>query len=1142
MGTTRDALQADSSVELGYVLVIEGYKYLITDGLPLDAVTAWAGSQWSDARTGLRVNGSLSQKLAPWSNELSVFGLTFTILGEEFAVDMFRSRPVIRTQLLDGFSSGDSQGGSFDINVQDASQFTDTLFIGNETFTIGSVLGDTITLSDEGQYHPHGADGTPNVLGTGHAVADDANVGNYSSSTPVYVTGDAATWLGKHVALHACRVSGGVWDTKGESEIIFAGTIDGISQDGPLGTRIECVGIRQSLIDATLMHDQWSATPSEGMVFVDGDWLGINLRSGAGGSVTYAYSERLTAATPGTGADEFPAGRYSAAEFGAILSDHLNGDATVGVAPLSRRWTCGTKETTSGSRFVISSDGTSLDTPQVELFASREQTLEFLGFEIRGGRDSFAYAVSLGPVNQDGLSVAYASDNRPVAYPDIGASLIPGGQHTALTIDLEDSDGKFFDHTSLLPPSAQEHVSPGEVWSFYTFGDEVVFLGRRDSDTKISGILTDIPLAKLSNNADKAGSLSGHVRVKQILFVADTFSNIMAKLFASIDGEGVNHGTYDAFPWGAGIPWSLLGSSFLNSLQSVEQASIEDSVALIIEKPTKLWDAVRSDFAMRMASPVWKDGGLQIQTLSIPNASTAEHILNESNKSDMENTTMSETSEYLTHTLKIQYNRNPIDDEYRDTIIVRNAAAYQRAGGRGETLTIKARNSYGGIEGSGASIEALADTLGSVHLPVFGKPLKVWSRSVPHTLFHTAPGDSVSISDDRTRDPNTGQLGISSRATTVLSVSSNLGISSDQGYFGQVDVLFSEEDRMFSLAPSLDSATQTTTATGRSWTDGYDDGAGTAGVFSLLVEQDSFSPAASNDVDSFAVTNLIRLLERDPSDPAAAVTFADSIDAINKDVIVGYDEIVLKTGFGNSGNPAFSAGALYTVEFDSYDQLTGDQLLTAFQASVSDGLIQNLINENVLGENTKLGDFAPDIDLLPLRHSDEQSGDGVPFSASFVRAQCRMGNNLANYKTAAHAPFVVENEIVASTAGASEFKHMWTFPFFVGSGRWPGGRRRRLNIAPMFRSTSGGTSVSVRVTSSANPPRGEVFTDTSWNGPISQVTFSSSSSTLAVATAQQLAVIRAQQPWPGDLTWISVETNNLTAFHGLAELWLGPIE
>lgn len=1140
MGTTQTAIRG-SNPELGMVLVIEGYPYLITDGLASEAVTAWAATIWSQALPGLVVNGSFEQSLEPWSNELSIPRLTFGVIpdaSDQFAVDFFKSKPSVRTGLTVGFDNGDAGAGAFGVTVQDEGNFVDdeVFYIGNEAFLGGTHAANTLNIvaNGAGYYAPFGTDtGSANRFPGPHSTAPLANVGNFQVNAQVNVSNAPASWLGKKVGLYVHRINGGVWDLQAQAEVWFAGIIDSVSESSQGVTVIQCSGIQKSLIDTIVMSDQWSGQIREGYTFEAGDWISASY---AQNGVGYA-SAKLTAVVSSPGADQFLEGVYTAAEFSALVTAHLNEDATVGRgSTVSVRWTAGVFASSSGPRWRLRVEETGIVDGQIWFNASNVSILAFLGFTGLNASETGA-ATKISPVISDNSVTTLSSESAPFRFPPIGVST--DGQRDINLLEIVDTDGTFADHTSKLPPSALEHVGSGEVWSFYTVGDGVLFLGRRDSNTQISGIRTDLGITALANRSEAAikgirlGE-GGSLRVKQCLFLSGTFCSIIGQLFASVDGNGVNHATLDTLPFGAGIPWGLLGQNFIDSLDALEQSGSEDSVALLVEKPTRLWDLVKSDFALRMAGIVWKDNGLQVAQFSVPNASTADHTLDETNKTDSKRTRISQTSSYLAHSVKIEFNRSPLDGKYTDFYIARDEQAYQSAGNSGVTKTISARNSYAASTNSGASVEALADVLTSRFLPVLSRPLKTWTRSISHRHFHIAPGDTVAITDDWVRSPTTGIRGVSARPATVIAVRHSFGISSDQGYFGEVDLLYTEEDRTFPLSPSAEHADVTVGA----YTNGGDAATG------LLFHQHKFSDAtATTDVGSFAAGDAVRITPLDPTTPTSSGSFTDVIAsteiAAETSASIDYDEVVLTTGFNAGGNPAFDGTLTYMIEYDLYNQTQASQKLYAFQADDGDGKIQDLIDSNLQGDTTKLGSAAADLTLLPSRYASEQYGDGAPFSAAFVRDQIRMANNLLNYKTAPHMPFLTDSYTgppVATIVGGA-YQVQWTFPFYVGPGRWPAPLSRKIICGPVF--TSGGGTIGCRIISSANPPKDDDFESATYFGPKQTVSWTTSG-TKTHGAAQSLTVVRAENI--PEFTWITVEAQDGSIFLGLHELRLGPLQ
>src|SRR4051812_27666044 len=65
MGTTLDALNA-GSITYKYVVAIEGYSWLLTTAVPVAAIAAWSGTDWSRALDGLYVEIDNQGAAHPW--------------------------------------------------------------------------------------------------------------------------------------------------------------------------------------------------------------------------------------------------------------------------------------------------------------------------------------------------------------------------------------------------------------------------------------------------------------------------------------------------------------------------------------------------------------------------------------------------------------------------------------------------------------------------------------------------------------------------------------------------------------------------------------------------------------------------------------------------------------------------------------------------------------------------------------------------------------------------------------------------------------------------------------------------------------------------------------------------------------------
>lgn len=1148
MGTTRDAITGGNP-ELCYVLAIEGYQYLLTDMTDLGAVTtAWAATPWTQALTGLEVTSTFTQSIKPLSNEPAAQSLQIRVLGDneddQFATDVFKAKPDVRSQLTVSFDTSTSSGGSFNITVRDSTDFQagDVVHIGTEAFEIGTPSGNNlpVTANGAGVFAPF-SDNTssPNRLLGPHSVHQPSQVARPVAVGETYVSTSPSLWIGRRCGLWVHRVSDGVLDVKAQAELIFAGTISAVAE-GEMSTDIEAMSMVQKIMDAEIMEDQWTGSVARGFVFSAEDYFRV------------IVVEDITGSTTAEFVDFYPgAGRMTVQEFSSAFADALKSDADIGESgtEIAINWSVGLSPSETGSKWQVSANRSTTGEMRLLMWSNNEGALRWLGFE---SFEAGAELPMVEGIQAGGTDTAYLySELAPYKYPMVGTVSLFRPQ--SAIIHLEGTTGTFFDHTSNLPAQAQAHISAGEQWSLFTLGGKTMFLGKLNGNT-IEGITVDIGLPSIALSVD---SMRQELRVnsgktltvKQVLCFTGSFCDIITKLVASTDGNGINHADYDVLPFGAGIPWDLLGDDWLNSLSVIEEAGNEKAMTLIVEKPMKLWDAVKSDFALRMAGIIWKDEGIQVAHLNVPSIVAADWTLTEDNKGDSTRSVPRETTDYLTHTIKIAYNRHPLEDKYNDTYVVRSAHGYETYNKTGNTLTIKARNTYAGVTETGASVEALGDLLASRFMPVLARPMKTWSRSLCHQIApFIAPGDTVNISDDRLRNPLTGKRGISGRAATVVSTSWSLGISSGgQTMHGEVELLYSEEDRIFPIAPSAESSGASGTGTSRDWSltnfAGYD-----ATAKSLLVHQDSFSPTASNDVSAFADGDVVRITQRDPTG-GSGDSFLDEVDTVNTDVAniggTDYDEIILVNGFGVGGRPAYDEDQRYYINFAEHDEVVTGQQDVTYQSDETTGTILGTIEANLAGDRiNQSGSATSDSTLLPSKYASEQYGDGAPLSASFIRDQCRNVNNLLARRCAIHTPLydqisgLATGHTVGTIASGATYEEIMTTYLLVQGGLFPGGLRRTLKIAPQFRSTDG-SAATVRITSAGMPP---ITTNDGslWFGPTQQLTFSTTSTTQwTVATAQSLEIVR--DPTDLSFTYLTVEGTDNVQWVGVPECWMEPL-
>lgn len=1114
MGTTADAFRSRRGSVLGHSLVIEGYECVLTDGEVKAAVqAAYAGTEWNGATVlrGLAVHGIRTEKLDPWPTAIHVPNITFVVTSDgpadTFGRAVFRSKPTFRTRLTGLYQP--APDGSGTIPVKNTVPFPPSgdVYIGGKRVAYGSKPDGTSFLVAAGQsqvYHPFTA-GSGNKYTTPHDIANNYN----EDIAPASKVQDAPpTWIGRKVALYAHRIVGGTWDHRDEAELVFAGKIVAIEEDADGNTVLDCDDLRSNINECVLLRNGWKGYVKPG----------VRLRAGtvfkAHTNVLADSMATLTVVSSGAvGTDQVDEGLY---ELGAVVSIL---DRWLANSALPGAWSASLKEIDGPTRFRVGVTYSS-DTDRRHTLACTDlNVIEFLGFLDTARQTAFGWSVS-SPAGTGGTAHQLVSPGPPYLIKPFQ----PKFSGTPNYIELESAEGDWIDNTDFLP-------APWDAWpdaatenrGFIKIGSSLHFV-RYVDDTTIDRVVNAGGFAGFA-----AGSAPSTVSgrnlagltvddpgedfvIEQVPILADSFAELVPRLLASTGG-GVNHDTYDVFPKAMGcpaIPWSLLGDAFVDSCKGLEQANRTEGAMIVLNGPTKLIDWLVPELAARFAWLTWKDSGYQLVSPPTPSSLTADHVLDESNKAapsgdrDSLRPRTRITGEHIRNVLTIEYNRT-IDGDYRGAITVRNTASIdEHDGPRAQTISLP--SSYADSTQTGAPVSDLATSLLLRCLPLFGKDMHTIRRPIAPSLYHMAPGDTVSLTDAFARDRVTGARGMTDRAGIVLEVS--LGYSrgaEGQTLYGEAVIWLADEDRTYPLAPCAQVDHSHTVG---GFTAGWDSAART---LRLLAHQHSRSTEAV-DVSRFSPGDKVRVEEVDPSDPATVQSWdvdvaAAGVDAANNELTVVQDLA------------GFDTAKRYRVVPQIYSAVTADQRLATFLADEADLLIEDLAQPNLYAEDSiGLGFLRSSPDELARMIGEELGAEGRPLNAGLLYDLMLAANNLWSYKGATR-----QTVNWANPPDAANLEYQWVamFPFFVGAAPYKRARRR-LTVRPTLRCALGGTSF-LRVTSSERKPVG-VLHEVSFEdrGGFAQVEFSTTSLTPTVVDAQELDIVMARSGW----TYITLELKN----------------
>lgn len=1137
MGTTLDALQ-DEGASVRYVIAIEGYSRLICDAdsdADLAAVlTAWAGTPFTGTPLpGLEIDGELVEEFEPWETGLDAPSMKFIIQPDDadtFATTVFASRG-LETKLAQPFDSTDGTLTVLSTGVFPASG---DLFIGGRQFGYtAKPSGTQFTLAagGAGKVAPFPADGggsnmPPNIAVPGYQ--GDVGV------APV-VQSLAKTWQGKWIGLWVHRNKGGVLDTKAQAQLLFAGKITDIQDSSSGATVIEAADIRESINSSVLLHKQFRGYIAEGIYLQAGDaFVATTYIQG-----TAKTSSTLTVVSSGAaGSTQINAGLYSAHDLQGRMGKWLaNASGTIG------DWSVAIQNTPDGHRFRFSREHSGTNLLVISVSATRQEIWQFLGYDPKVGEDG-TFVISHGG---HGARVRITGTKVPLRLMPIQRWTHDQASYATqvgVVVTLRDVEGDWWNHTSWLPPQLKNLLpNTTDDWSFVRCKGSM-FMCRKVSNTTLDTFFATSYL-DASMSLPSTQELLPNVTIdqtdyepyaiEQVVALSGKFSDILTRVLASVDGLGANHATYDSFPAGigCGVPWTLLGQNWLDTVISAEEGSSVNSVLVVLDKPTSFSDVFSCEFLLRFCWMVFAEGGLQIAVPQTPSAINADLTIGVDDRAgaadDPLRTVTTITQKYLRNHLIVAYERD-LSDRYKYTIEVYDNPSITTYG-LSKPVTIKARNCARASAASSTTVWQMALHLATRMLLFYSKPMRTFRVPVdPGTAFQATPGDTVSFSDDYVRHPTTGARGVSNLACTVMATRIQFG---GGGIGAEIDLLYTDEERVYPMAPT---ASSDETYTSGGFTNGWDPAAK-----KLKLKQHDFTRAAGStkDVNSFAVNDKIRVYEVDPA--GAADTFLDTISAVD----TTNDTITLTNGFGAGGRPAFSGSKFYRVTYDDFAAVDGTaQELVAYLADDVDGLIVNTENPNQYGEESTRAFAVSAPTTFPDNPSAVQYAEGRPMHTGLVRDGIVNINNFLNYRSAVCTPPHVGNKTILSS-GITQFDVFGAWPIYVGQGYNPHGRVRKLNISPMFYSSSGGHEVKVRATLSLFPPRG-TYTGgaATWAGNVKQNTWSTTSTTLQHGTVWQVTPI----VWPDTgLCWLTIECATESAilqgvFLGFSQFWLGPLE
>ncbi len=1124
--TTLATLQTGLA-SIQYVVAIEGFEYLLTDGSTSAAVTAWSGTEWTQAIGGLQVSGSRKQTLKPWSPEVDTDHLTIAVQQDEsdtFGKLLFASNNGAETTLTTALDCNDTT-----VAVKSTADFASSgsIHIGTEHITYTGKTATTFTTCTRGRYAPLKANTeSAQRFGRAHPLAA---VGDGYVVQP-RVTSKQRTWIGRWVGIWIhTRTSGSTLETIANAYLFFAGRIVGFRDETNGLSYIEIESATGAIKDCVLFRDQWTARVAEGIILREGEKFACQ---DIDGSTTLSPADLVVVASGASGAYQMNAGRYTL----ETLADALNQwfrTAKVTDSDLNFDWAWSpliAEEDKLRSQFRWTGGGVGLY-KEVKFWGPPD-VLDFMGFTADHFRRTLA--------NQSNLTQQYLSDSTPCR-----TLMRTGGENT---IEIESVAGTWWNNQAYLPARFGAQSLATGSYALVQIGEDgrLMLCKEETAGSTISTVITSTPSLDdlLSGDIDAAAlGIHGFRRVKadedaeltlrQVAFITGDFADVLAMLLASTGTSAYNHATYDTLPdhIGAAIPWQILGSTFTESAEHLAEAGAD--LEVMLEKPKKLTEAVGPDMVARLASFIWKSQCIAIAHWSLPAAVVSQHTLTESNKAtaidahDDQRTVAVESDDYLINAVKLLYNRRQDGKSYSSTLnIIDRTSQYET--GLHRPISIELANTFSGNSSANATVEKLADHLASM-LHVFSKPLRIVRRTIsPEYYEGVAPGDICVVSDDFLRDPDTGERGISNRPGMIMSHEVDYGgYEIDSGRIrpplGQIDIVLWPRSMVVAYSPCAQ--VDDTASNG-----GYDSGTRTLTFYA----HEHSGSADATDLSHFNATDAVRIIEIDPDDPASPQTWTTTISSIN----TGANTCVVADAL-----TGWSSTTYYRMISANYSSATTTQKAEVYQADDADNMI---VDDNVAfeyGNNpTVYIGFDEGGDELPALYAQAAYGDGAPLDVGYERDAIRLVNNLTLHRTAPMGAMLTDHS--DAIAGHTRVV-LALIPFFCGGGD-TGAGTRSIIIRVWCRSGNG-SATNGYVTVSRLPPYGdEWYNDTGDKHYFFERPFKTSSAIAVSSTtwgaSSQIEFDASIADQTNGLVYITIEGEPQFQTRGLCMLHVGPYQ
>ncbi len=1099
MGTTLTALQS-GSMSFVYVIRLEAYSSLFTNGNAAD-VNGLAIGDWTSTLTGCTVALDNQQTLDPWDPFTGGGTCTVSIPPDtttgvdQFGVDVAKTNAGIETYLRATVNRSDTI-----LAVKSTSSFpaSGTAYCGTECFDYTQQDATNFTATKRGKYSE--------IYGSSRFVNQHRVVtaSNGVRLEPVVST-QPRSWIGRRVGVWMHRTYGApgtaAIDSAANAQLVFPGIITEIREDPNTGNVVIMLDhVLSQISKCTVGGEMWSANASNGFYMNAGmTWTFADLSGATSTPLTATPLVVVGVGTTATGTNQINEGLYAIEEITSFLNSWLaselqnsriNGSYTIncpeddnGTPKTVMHW----RIPNAGAAYVA----WTLKFPNVQW---GDQVFGVPGPTWTQTHTDANVSRAQPSTNPPGSGTAIFRDQSPLL------STVTGG----MQLFVEQPTGTFQDQYATLPASVKTVLPPGgqgRAWGMFTIG-QMIIVGRPEGATIRDCLLVVSPLSTRAFTQTevlnfKVGLKDPPPPINQIFVHEGSFATLMKWFAYSTGSIGYNDPSFDILPanQGLGLPSDILGT-FKTSCDNLPGANA--TLTVVVDKPRQFIDLFKADNILRRCHLVWKNQSLVMTAWSTPAGSLATLALTESTKAESATTTANFRSapvldsSWVKNLVKINYNRDVLtasgtSSTYRNWVSIEDSVSVDDQGGQATALSIDCCNVYADNTDTGQGVLALLPGF-MAWMPYFSRPIRKITRSIDLRYFEGyTVGDMVAVTDPFLRNSTTGLRGVTAKPGLIVRHRYSLGGASDgdptstTAMAGEVDIVFLETERIGSYSPTAQ-------------VDETQAGSGYDGSFTLTCYAHKHSePSEPADATWFPALSKVRIIEIDPADPGAPLTWLRTVQSQSGNTIV------LTAGIAT---PAWDSAKAYRIVSDAYANASTTQQGYTYSAG-TDSTIQQLVPADQYGgAHSLIAITTMDHVEIPELHSLASYGPntGAPRDAGVDRALAILADNLMDHKTSRQRP-TMNPSVQSNTTYTTGYQTLSIQPYFFGSMALVGGLNRRLAMAPWFRSLDGST-VSVRISVTGVMPTDTTMNDILIKAPAQSNTWTTQS-TSYVAGAEQ---------------------------------------